>query len=108
MGAELRDAAKRAERRKMELQSKQSLILEEQRQAEADRGHMLYALELERVKLHTMRSERLEIGHNEKLILQEARKLSRDSGVEPAVFAECFLPRSLEDPSLQVPIDPLV
>merc|ERR1712072_550677 len=70
-------------------------------------GHMLYALELERVKLHTMRSERLDIGNNAKQILQEARKLARDTGIEPAVFAECFLPHSAEDPALQEPLDPL-
>jgi hypothetical protein len=102
---ELTDHVKRTERRKMELQSKQSLMLEDQRHAEQERGAMLYALELERVKLHTMRSERLDIGGSAKKILQEARKLAKDTGVEPAVFADCFLPRT--QPESQEPIDPL-
>merc|ERR1711865_597778 len=103
----LTDSAKRAERRKMELQSKQNLLLEDQRQAEQERGAMLHALELERVKLHTMRSERLDIGHDSKQILQEARKLSLDTGVEPAVFADCFLPPCAQ-PLEEEPIDPLI
>jgi len=103
--ASLRDSVKRAERKKMELQSKQSLLLEDQRHAEKERGNMLYALEMERVKLHTMRSERLDIGVNAKKVLQEARKLARDTGVEPAVFAECFLPHTEED--LKEIVDPL-
>lgn len=103
---ELMDAAKRIERRKMELQSKQHLLLEDQRQAEQERGGMLYGLELERVKLNTMRSERLEIGNNAQQTLLEARKLARDTGVEPAVFADCFLPSA---PAVSlIPIDPLV
>jgi len=106
--SELSDTVKRGERRVMELQSKQSLLLEDQRQAEQERGAMLYALEVERVKLNTMRSERLDIGNNAQKILQEARKLSRDTGVEPAVFADCFLPRTSESEAAQEPVDPLV
>jgi len=105
--AELSEKVKRSERRKMELQSRQNILLEEQRQAEQDRTAMLYALELERVKLHTMRSERLDLGSSSRQILEEARKLSRDKGIEPAVFADLFLPHSKEESS-KVPIDPLV
>lgn len=98
--------AKRAERRKMELQSKQNILLEEQRQAEQERSAMLYALELERVKLHSIRSERLDIGKNARKVLEEAKKLAHDTGAEPGVFADCFLPRSSE-PQEKVPRDPL-
>lgn len=102
----LTENAKRVQRRKMELQSRQDLLLEEQRQAEQDRSGMLYALELERVKLHTTRSERLEIGVDARKIFEEAKKLAQDSGAEPSIFAECFLPHSKEE--VHVPLDPLV
>lgn len=105
--AELSDKAKRADRMKMGLQSKQALALEDQRQAEQERNAMLYQLELERVKLHTMRSERLDIGNDSREILQEARKLARDTGVEPAVFANCFLPQRVVPEALLEPVDPL-
>lgn len=104
--AVLAENAKRAERRKMELQSRQDLLLEEQRQAEQDRSGMLYALELERVKLHTTRSERLDLGVDSRKIFEEAKKLAQDTGAEPSIFAECFLPHSKEE--VHVPLDPLV
>mmetsp|Transcript_82656 Transcript_82656/g.129120 ORF Transcript_82656/g.129120 Transcript_82656/m.129120 type:complete len:610 (-) Transcript_82656:58-1887(-) len=98
---------KRPQRRKMELQSRQILLLEDQRQAEEDRGRMLYALEMERVKLHSLRSERMDISSEMRHMLQEAHKLSRDSGVEPAVFAKCFLPDRPDPAEMQEPLDPI-
>jgi hypothetical protein len=98
---------KKPQRRKMELQSRQILLLEEQRQAEEDRSRMLYALEMERVKLFSLRSERMDIGSEMKRMLQEAHKLSRDTGVEPAVFSKCFLPARPDPPEMREPLDPL-
>jgi len=86
--AELIDKARRASRRKLDLQARQQLLLEDQRQAEQDRGYLRKSLDEERARLSAIQTDRLLLGEERLGVLQEVGRLARKAGLGPGAVSE--------------------
>jgi len=79
--ASQRQRAERQSRAVQDLQGRQQLLGEANREALQDRQRLLQTLERDRVQLHDLRSGRMALGKVHSEALDEAHRLARDAGL---------------------------
>lgn len=93
--AGLGDKAKLVGRKKLDLQAKQQLVLETNRGVSSARATLMHAVEVERTRLHYMRSDRLQLGEDRHILIKEVHRICCETGLEPpTVLRLCFPERS--------------